>query len=227
METFGTSSHQRSVRDDWLGVVHFWRRPRLRRSAYVHKSGLHGVFHPGQTATLFGQTMGLVALTAALFALGALRGGTCPRGGDRRLDRRVRGADGDELRGAEIDCAGDRAAGGVRDPAGGGRRPRSTGTSTDPQILWSRSGRRRCHRGVRRDRTRPGGPVGYHPVCVLCADRAAIFGIVLIFIHSRTGADLRDHRAGDLRGADDGRLPVAAPVEGHRLGAADGRVDLP
>ena len=33
-----------------------------------------------QTATLFGQTMGLVALTAALFAPGRTRGGTCPRG---------------------------------------------------------------------------------------------------------------------------------------------------
>ena len=46
-----------------------------------------------RTRTLFGQTMGLVALTAGFFALGRVRGAEpVARGGDRLLDRRVRRA---------------------------------------------------------------------------------------------------------------------------------------
>jgi transposase len=45
--------------------------------------------------------------------------------------------------------------------------------------------------------------------------------------HPRRRADLLDSRAGDLRGPDHVRFPAAAALEGYRLRAADGRIDLP
>ena len=108
-----------------------------------------------QTATLFGQTMALVALTAAVFALGAYAGRHLSQGvGDRRRIGRVRGADGDELRGAEVAGAGDRAAGGVRAPARGGGGADAllvrVDRPADPVAVGR--GHRAVHRGVRRDR---------------------------------------------------------------------------
>ncbi len=149
-----------------------------------------------QTATLFGQTMGLVALTAALFALGAYAGRHLSEGaGDRRLDRRVHRADGDELRRQEVGRAS--AIGllvGVRGPAGGGGGADAgvlvrIDRPADPVAVGR--GDRAVHRRVRGDRVHDAaGPVG--------DPRGLSFFALIALLDLRDRADLHSHPHGSL-----------------------------
>src|ERR1700722_10337558 len=156
-----------------------------------------------------------------------------PVGGraDRLVDRRLRGADDHELRGA--------AVGGRRDGAAGDlRRADGRGVGADACLVRHDQpgdpvAGGRCdgavHRRVRRVRVPDAaGPVGVAAVLVHRADRAAARrDRADLRAHSARVADLRGARAGDLRRADGRGLPAAAPLPGARLGAADRRVHLP
>src|SRR5580693_6568952 len=104
------------------GVLEFLQGPRVEEIvSYVNTYGLCGLFDPGPDGDAVRADDGAGGADGGGVRAGGVRGAAPVGGrGDRRLDRRVRGADDHELRGPQVGRAGDRAAGGVRDPARGG-----------------------------------------------------------------------------------------------------------
>src|ERR1700758_1090738 len=71
--TYGNEVEHGIVLDKCSGFERSWNPPRRMSFMYTNVA-YQGYAAPGRTQTLFGQTMGLVALTAAFFALGAYAG---------------------------------------------------------------------------------------------------------------------------------------------------------
>src|ERR1700722_14208735 len=161
----------------WV-ALEFLVTPQVKEKApYVYESGISGLYDPGPDGDAVRSDDGARGADGGGVRARGVRGAAPVGGrGDRRLDRRVRGADGDELRGPQVGRARDRAAGGVRDPAGGGGGADALLVRIDrpaDPVAVGRGGRA-GHRGIRRGRVHDAaGSVGDPPVRVLRADRAA------------------------------------------------------
>ena len=181
---------------------------------------------------LFGQTMGLVAVTAALFAVGAYLGRNMSSGAGFLwfigafvclLGLNV------AIRRSEQLAIGLLFAFGVL--IGLGTAPTiAYYAATNPQAVWQAGGATALFiagfgaagYATRRDLQ----PLARFFFWALLA--LIVFGIVTIFVRIPNGSlDLRRARPRRLRRVHDDRLPAAAEVEGHQGRAAARRIDLP
>jgi uncharacterized protein len=184
-----------------------------------------------QAHTLFAQTMGYVAATAALFALGAWLGRSLPGGAGiiafiaafaRLIGRQFAARRSQQLTVGLLGAFGLLVGLGLTPVL-------AAYASMDPQALWQAGGATALFiaafgaagYATRRDLT-PVARVGFWALLALIA-----FGIVLIFVNIPGRADLLGARPGHLRRLHHARLPADTPLPGHRLGALAGRVDLP
>ena len=194
--------------------------------------GVPGVVSRDQTRTLFGQTMGYVAVTTGFFALGAYVGRNLSQGWAIvwyivafvcliAMNFTVRRSAGLTVGlllvvGALLGLAMAPAILYYAD--------------TNPQAVWQAGGATALFiAGF--------GAVGYATrrdlsaiarVCFFALIALIVFGIVLIFVHIPHGTLIYSILGLVIfAGPDHVRLPAAAPLQGPRLGAADRRVDLP
>ena len=141
-----------------------------------------------QAHTLFAQTMGYVAGTAALFALGAYLGRNMTGGlGIVCVHRRLRLPDRHAVRRAPLQgLATVGLLGGVRpaDRAGRGAGRSPTTPQADPQALWQAAGRRRCSSPASAPRATPPAATSASiaRICFWALLALIVFGIVLIFV---------------------------------------------
>ena len=191
-----------------------------------------GYAAPGRTATLFGQTMALVALTAAFFAAGSYAGRNLSQGAlivawiaAFVVLMIMNFAARKSPTAATVLLAIFGVLMGVASA------PTLTWyATTDPAILWQAGGATALFVGAfgtfgyltRRDLS------AWRRISFFALLALLIFGIVLIFVHI-PHASLIYAILGlvDLRRADRGRLPAAAALARAGLGPADRRVDLP
>ena len=185
-----------------------------------------------ESGSLLGQTMGLVAVTTGLFALGAYLGRDMSYGWGWLFFIAAFGV----LLG--INVAVQRSEGlavtllfGFGVLMGLATAPTlSYYASTNPQVLWQAGGATALFIagfGAFGYAT-TARPVGDRPRLLLGADRTdRVRDRVDLRPDPERLADLRDPWAHDLRGLDGFRLPAAAPDARHPSRSDSGRVDLP